>query len=194
VLPGAFSAYRYRALLAPPETPNEGPLVSYFKGEKPSADSGIFDANMYLAEDRILCFELVAKRNYAWTLRYVKSAWAETDVPDTVPELIGQRRRWLNGTFFVALFSVVNFPKIYTTDHARWRKVLFHLQLMYNVLSILFSWFALVCRKALIVIGRLSSTTRKDLHSSTYMCVPSPSLGQHLSYVLYPGQLTRTPR
>ncbi|KAI8363168.1 chitin synthase 1 [Mortierella sp. GBAus27b] len=143
VLPGAFSAYRYRALLAPPETPNEGPLVSYFKGEKPSADSGIFDANMYLAEDRILCFELVAKRNYAWTLRYVKSAWAETDVPDTVPELVSQRRRWLNGTFFVALFSIFNFAKVYKSDHATWRKILFHLQLVYNVLSILFSWFAL---------------------------------------------------
>ncbi|KAF9102390.1 Chitin synthase, class 1 [Mortierella sp. AM989] len=143
VLPGAFSAYRYRALLAPPETPNEGPLVSYFKGEKPSADSGIFDANMYLAEDRILCFELVAKRNYAWTLRYVKAAWAETDVPDTVPELISQRRRWLNGTFFVAIFSIVHFKKIYLSDHAGWRKALFHVQLVYNVMSILFSWFAL---------------------------------------------------
>ncbi|KAF9913231.1 Chitin synthase, class 1 [Lobosporangium transversale] len=143
VLPGAFSAYRYKALLAPPETPNEGPLVSYFKGEKPSADSGIFDANMYLAEDRILCFELVAKANYAWTLRYVKSAWAETDVPDTVPELISQRRRWLNGTFFVALFSIFHFTKIYRSDHAAWRKVLFNLQLVYNVLSITFSWFAI---------------------------------------------------
>ncbi|KAG0053772.1 Chitin synthase, class 1 [Gryganskiella cystojenkinii] len=143
VLPGAFSAYRYRALLTAPETPNEGPLISYFKGEKPSADSGIFDANMYLAEDRILCFELVAKRNYAWTLRYVKAAWAETDVPDTVPELISQRRRWLNGTFFVALFSVFHFGKIYKSDHAMWRKVLFHMQLVYNVLSILFSWFAI---------------------------------------------------
>ncbi|KAF9953736.1 Chitin synthase, class 1 [Mortierella alpina] len=143
VLPGAFSAYRYRALLTAPETPNEGPLISYFKGEKPSADSGIFDANMYLAEDRILCFELVAKRNYAWTLRYVKAAWAETDVPDTVPELISQRRRWLNGTFFVALFSIVKFGKIYQSDHATWRKILFHLQLVYNVLSILFSWFAI---------------------------------------------------
>ncbi|KAF9361934.1 Chitin synthase, class 1 [Mortierella sp. AD094] len=143
VLPGAFSAYRYRALLSPPETPNEGPLVSYFKGEKPSADSGIFDANMYLAEDRILCFELVAKKNYAWTLRFVKAAWAETDVPDTVPELISQRRRWLNGTFFVAIFSIVHFGKIYQSDHAGWRKALFHLQLVYNVISILFSWFAL---------------------------------------------------
>ncbi|KAF9960387.1 Chitin synthase, class 1 [Modicella reniformis] len=143
VLPGAFSAYRYRALLAPPEAPGDGPLVSYFKGEKPSADSGIFDANMYLAEDRILCFELVAKRGYAWTLRYVKSAWAETDVPDSVPELVSQRRRWLNGTFFVALFSIFNFGKVYKSDHAVWRKILFHLQLVYNVLSILFSWFAL---------------------------------------------------
>ncbi|KAF9580265.1 Chitin synthase, class 1 [Lunasporangiospora selenospora] len=143
VLPGAFSAYRYRALLTSPETPSEGPLISYFKGEKPSADSGIFDANMYLAEDRILCFELVAKRNYAWTLRYVKAAWAETDVPDTVPELVSQRRRWLNGTFFVALFSIFHFGKIYRSDHAVWRKILFHLQLVYNVMSILFSWFAL---------------------------------------------------
>ncbi|KAF9962189.1 Chitin synthase, class 1 [Mortierella alpina] len=143
VLPGAFSAYRYKALLTSPETPNDGPLISYFKGEKPSPDSGIFDANMYLAEDRILCFELVAKRNYAWTLRYVKAAWAETDVPDTVPELISQRRRWLNGTFFVALFSIVHFGKIYKSDHAYWRKLLFHLQLLYNVLSIVFSWFAI---------------------------------------------------
>ncbi|KAF9158960.1 Chitin synthase, class 1 [Actinomortierella ambigua] len=143
VLPGAFSAYRYRALLSAPETPNEGPLVSYFKGEKPSADSGIFDANMYLAEDRILCFELVAKRNYAWTLRYVKAAWAATDVPDSVPELISQRRRWLNGTFFVAIFSIWHFGKIYRSDHALWRKILFHLQFLYNVFNILFSWFAI---------------------------------------------------
>ncbi|KAG0296640.1 Chitin synthase, class 1 [Linnemannia gamsii] len=143
VLPGAFSAYRYKALLTSPETPDSGPLISYFKGEKPSPDSGIFDANMYLAEDRILCFELVAKRNYAWTLRYVKAAWAETDVPDTVPELISQRRRWLNGTFFVALFSVFHFGKIYKSDHAYWRKFLFHLQFIYNVLSLFFSWFAI---------------------------------------------------
>ena len=36
---------------------------------------------MYLAEDRILCWELVAKRNEKWILEYVKSATGETDVP-----------------------------------------------------------------------------------------------------------------
>lgn len=53
------------------------------------------EANMYLAEDRILCFEIVCKKKEAWTLKYVKSAKASTDVPDSVPEFISQRRRWM---------------------------------------------------------------------------------------------------
>ncbi|KAF9407665.1 Chitin synthase, class 1, partial [Podila epigama] len=69
VLPGAFSAYRYKALKD--SSPGVGPLSSYFKGETmhTSGDAGIFESNMYLAEDRILCFELVAKKNEAWLLR-----------------------------------------------------------------------------------------------------------------------------
>lgn len=35
-------------------------------------------ANMYLAEDRVLCFELLAKHNRKWTLHYVRGAVAET--------------------------------------------------------------------------------------------------------------------
>ena len=62
VLPGAFSAYRYLALQN--DKNGQGPLEKYFVGEKMhGANAGIFSANMYLAEDRILCFELVAKRN-----------------------------------------------------------------------------------------------------------------------------------
>ncbi|KAJ7655402.1 chitin synthase-domain-containing protein [Mycena rosella] len=96
VLPGAFSAYRYIALQ------ND----KYFLGEKMhGAGADIFTANMYLAEDRILCWELVAKRGGSWILHYVKSAYAVTDVPDQVPELISQRRRWLNGSFFAAVHS-----------------------------------------------------------------------------------------
>jgi cellulose synthase/poly-beta-1,6-N-acetylglucosamine synthase-like glycosyltransferase len=53
---------------------------------------------MFLAEDRILCFELVAKAKDKWVLGYVKPAKGETDVPESAAELIGQRRRWLNGT------------------------------------------------------------------------------------------------
>lgn len=100
VLPGAFSAYRYVALLN--TAPGIGPLASYFQGEeKPGMKSeSIFKANMYLAEDRILCFELVAKAHSSWILKYVKAAKAETDVPGGIPEFISQRRRWMNGSFF----------------------------------------------------------------------------------------------
>ena len=100
-MPGAFSAYRYRAILG-------CPLEQYFHGDHSLADRlgpkgiygmNIFTKNMFLAEDRILCFELVAKANDQWTLTYVKPSKAETDVPEAAPELIGQRRRWLNGSF-----------------------------------------------------------------------------------------------
>ena len=47
----------------------------------------IFTKNMFLAEDRILCFELVAKAGDRWTLTYVKPSKAETDVPGACPFL-----------------------------------------------------------------------------------------------------------
>ncbi|KAI9865183.1 MAG: Chitin synthase, class 2 [Trichoglossum hirsutum] len=80
VLPGALSAYRYHALQN--DHTGHGPLSQYFKGETlKGQDADVFTANMYLAEDRILCWELVAKRDERWVLKYVKSATGETDVP-----------------------------------------------------------------------------------------------------------------
>jgi cellulose synthase/poly-beta-1,6-N-acetylglucosamine synthase-like glycosyltransferase len=40
-------------------------------GKKGVYGMGIFEANMYLAEDRILCFELAAKQNDRWVLSFV---------------------------------------------------------------------------------------------------------------------------
>ncbi|KAF8420791.1 chitin synthase-domain-containing protein [Tirmania nivea] len=142
VLPGAFSAYRYVALQN--DAAGEGPLEKYFKGEKMhGGDAGIFTANMYLAEDRILCFELVAKRKAAWVLQYVKSSSAETDVPDTMSELILQRRRWLNGSFFAAVYALVHAFDIWRSNHSFVRKIMFHIEFFYQTISMIFSWFAI---------------------------------------------------
>ncbi|KAG2754720.1 glycosyltransferase family 2 protein [Suillus brevipes Sb2] len=145
VLPGAFSAYRFRAILG-------RPLEQYFHGDHSLADRlgpkgiygmNIFTKNMFLAEDRILCFELVAKAGDRWTLTYVKPSKAETDVPESAVELIGQRRRWLNGSFAASVYALVNFFQLYRSGHGIIRMFFFHVQALYNVFSLIFSWFAL---------------------------------------------------
>ncbi|KAF3026840.1 Chitin synthase, class 2 [Neopestalotiopsis sp. 37M] len=142
VLPGALSAYRYHALQN--DETGHGPLSQYFKGETLHGQhADVFTANMYLAEDRILCWELVAKRNERWVLKYVKGCTGETDVPDTVPEFISQRRRWLNGAFFAAVYSLVHFKQLWQTDHTVARKVLLHIEFFYQFIQLLFTYFSL---------------------------------------------------
>ena len=51
VLPGAFSAFRFQAL-------TKEVLEKYFQGEHNQAKQNLSHANMFLAEDRILCHEL----------------------------------------------------------------------------------------------------------------------------------------
>ncbi|KAF9006420.1 glycosyltransferase family 2 protein [Cyathus striatus] len=145
VLPGAFSAYRFRAILG-------RPLDQYFHGDHSLADRlgpkgiygmNIFTKNMFLAEDRILCFELVAKAGDRWTLTYVKPSKAETDVPESAVELIGQRRRWLNGSFAASVYALANFFTLYKSGHGIIRMFFFHIQALYNTFSLIFSWFAL---------------------------------------------------
>ncbi|KAF1830048.1 chitin synthase 2 [Decorospora gaudefroyi] len=142
VLPGALSAYRYHALQN--DHTGHGPLSQYFKGETlHGQDADVFTANMYLAEDRILCWELVAKRGEQWVLKYVKAATGETDVPDAVPEFISQRRRWLNGAFFAAVYSLLHFKQVWATDHTIWRKILLHIEFVYQFVQLLFTFFSL---------------------------------------------------
>ncbi|KAI8898217.1 chitin synthase-domain-containing protein [Globomyces pollinis-pini] len=136
VLPGAFSAYRYQALLG-------RPLEQYFAGENPLAD--IFTSNKYLAEDRILCFELVTKKTEAYCLKYVKQAVADTDVPGTLDELVSQRRRWLNGSFFCSVHALQHFYQIYQSPHSAFQRFLFTVEFIYNAINLLFTWFAVGC-------------------------------------------------
>lgn len=142
VLPGAFSAYRYIALQN--DKAGAGPLEKYFAGETMhGANAGIFTANMYLAEDRILCFELVAKTKCHWILQYVKSATGETDVPTEMADFIMQRRRWLNGSFFAAVYALAHTFQIFGSGHSFLRKLAFLLEFVYQTVNMLFAWFGI---------------------------------------------------
>lgn len=145
VLPGAFSAYRYRAVIGQPlERYFLGdPILAKQLGKKGMEGMNIFERNLYMAEDRILCFELVTKAGARWHLSYVKSAKAETDTPDSMAEFMIQRRRWLNGTFASTIYSLLHFPRIYKSSHSVIRMMLFHVQMIYNVVALIQSWFSL---------------------------------------------------
>jgi chitin synthase len=145
VLPGAFSAYRYRAIMG-------RPLEQYFHGDHTLAKilgkkgiegMNIFKKNMFLAEDRILCFELVAKAGSKWHLTYIKASKGETDVPEGAAEFIGQRRRWLNGSFAAGIYSLLHFGRMYKSGHNLVRMFFFHIQLIYNMCQTILAWFSL---------------------------------------------------
>lgn len=131
VLPGAFSGYRYEAL-------NGTPLDKYFILETPEYRKNVapFEANMYLAEDRIMGFEMLVKENCDYILHYVADATAATDVPQTLGVLIRQRRRWLNGSMFASLYAIKEWPRLYSeSGHSLIRKILLTFQLFYQVLN-----------------------------------------------------------
>lgn len=149
VLPGAFSAYRFRAIMG-------RPLEQYFHGDhtlskkygkKGIEGMNIFKKNMFLAEDRILCFELVAKAGSKWHLTYVKASKGETDVPEGAAEFIGQRRRWLNGSFAAGIYSLMHFTRMYKSGHNIVRMFFFHLQMIYQICVTILAWFSL-CKSA----------------------------------------------
>lgn len=130
VLPGAFSSFKYRAVQGKP-------LGEYFKLQDSDEkwNSTCYTSNMYLAEDRILGIEVVCQKEDSWRLEYVKGACASTDVPTKLGNLMKQRRRWLNGSFFSTLYAMNNWTRLLQTNHGFFRKFIFSLQLIYNIFN-----------------------------------------------------------
>ena len=60
-----------------------------------------------------------------------------------MPEFISQRRRWLNGAFFAAVYSLLHFKQVWSTDHTVWRKILLHIEFVYQFVQLMFTFFSL---------------------------------------------------
>jgi chitin synthase len=72
VLPGAFSTFKWECI-------NGKPLDEFLKGVKDEFGDMMHimscaDANKYLAEDRIMCLEIVAKSNCDYIIHYIPGA------------------------------------------------------------------------------------------------------------------------
>jgi chitin synthase len=139
VLPGAFSAYRYEAIRG---NSSDSPLARYFVSLTSSLkEIGVFKGNMFLAEDRILGFELLVREGKSWYMAYCNDSVAETDVPETLVDLLKQRRRWLNGSFFAIVYALLNFAKLYKSKHKFHMKIILTLEFAYLCLNTVLGWF-----------------------------------------------------
>jgi chitin synthase len=121
------------------------PLRRYFYGLYSQAELNAFEANMYLAEDRILCLEIVAKKGCAYRLEYIKEAVAEADPVIKLVGLIKQRRRWLNGTFFAMLYALGNSSRVWTeSGHSFGRKCVLSFEMLYLTINLIVgTWFGI---------------------------------------------------
>jgi len=129
----------------------------------------------------VLCYELVAKRNRNYTLHFVNDAVAETDVPTTLVDLIKQRRRWLNGTFFALIYVLLGFPRLLSrSSHSIWRQIALTLQFIFNFGGMLISWFGigslflsffLIYKLAFEQVGPAAGSAIMWAFSSTFMII-----------------------
>ncbi|MBB4006601.1 glycosyltransferase family 2 protein [Allorhizobium taibaishanense] len=106
VVPGQASLMRMSALQ---RSPAGDPLDAYLRGL--SRPDGLLEANLFLAEDRIIGAEIVKSHGSA-TIRYERDATILTDGCKTVGELLRQRRRWTNSTLSARLAVVASLGQV----------------------------------------------------------------------------------
>ena len=85
-----------------------------------NVDISLEDSNMYLAEDRIMCLGIHA---LGYDLAYLPDAESHVDPVTSLTRLMGQRRRWINGSWFA-----FNYVRQHSFESSSW---LFYIQLIY---------------------------------------------------------------
>lgn len=139
VLPGAFSTFRWEWI-------NGSPLDEFLKGAADefgdlSKIRACAEANKYLAEDRIMCLEIIAKKNCDYIIHYVPGAQCLTDPPLTLTQLIKQRRRWFNGSMFASIHVLKHMCKVWRRKRCSCiRNLFFMLLYLYMTIQMMLSF------------------------------------------------------
>ena len=139
VLPGAFSTFRWKCIQGQP-------LNEFLKGSKDefgdvSKIMSCSSANKYLAEDRIMWLEIIAKQGEEYILHYVPGAKCLTDPPLTLTGLLKQRRRWFNGSMFASFHVLLNMWRIWRRNKwSFWRNLFYMILYVYMILQMVLSF------------------------------------------------------
>ncbi|WP_321378572.1 glycosyltransferase [Rhizobium sp.] len=136
VVPGQASLFRMSALK---RGDGGDPLAAYLRGV--SGAKGLMEANLFLAEDRIIGAEIL-KSHRDCTIRYHHNAHLVTDGCALVGELLRQRRRWTNSTLVARLSTISSLADVVCNGGVpparRWSLCL---GLMWSFMQLLLQWF-----------------------------------------------------
>lgn len=89
------------------------------------------DSNMYLAEDRIMCLGI---HSLGYDLDYLPDAESTVDPVTSLTRLLGQRRRWINGSWFA-----FNYVREHSYERTTFK---FLIQLLYYSFVQKMTWIA----------------------------------------------------
>jgi chitin synthase len=97
------------------------------------------EANMYLAEDRILSLGIYCQQDRKYYLQYIPDAFAYTDPMKSHEQLMTQRRRWINSSYFAFFYVFRNYYyNAMESSHGFFRKyVLLRISMLLAFLSFL---------------------------------------------------------
>lgn len=145
VLAGQFCIFRYQALLpavkqtTDPYSSSSTSLDRYFRGLQVLSP---IETNMFLAEDRVLGFEVIAQQNAATKIKFIPDAIAITDRCQSLEELMRQRRRWLNSGNIARIWVLLQLRRYWQNSNSPLTtKITITLAVLWNALCFPMLWF-----------------------------------------------------
>jgi len=133
-----------------------------------SEEQVLYNENIYLAEDRILCMGIHKNEK---DIIFMPDAYAEVDPIKTVNGLMGQRKRWINGSNF-AFEKVQKEMDKNQSEKMWWADVFLKMQIFYLNFSNLLVYFA---PAILLFTFHLTMSTIKEQYLADVFQINDPN-------------------
>ncbi|CAD8178979.1 unnamed protein product [Paramecium pentaurelia] len=153
--------------------------------------SSITEANMFLAEDRVLCLLLFCQDFY---LKYIPDAIVYVDACQSLIDLLFQRRRWINGSWFALNYVQETYhEKLEDSSHTWEAKQLFKFSIIcaglnqlqqYFFQSFQIVWLYMILQAVVNSNGTMKDQNYNHLQESTDNIIVSVILGIYIFLVL----------
>lgn len=138
----AIYGFRYVALQD--SYPNPGPLADYFEQDQYEIPRrGILQSNAFLAQEQLLFWKVITRKDAKWHLQYVPEACATIEAPNSMAGILESKKSEINSSFSLAVYVIVDFFSLWTTRHKFFRFLLLTVQSLVFAIEKLVNFFSM---------------------------------------------------